>query len=135
MIRPDRLLIMYGATARVTLKTPATFTSSTVLMSSSSRPTSTLSRMTPALFTSTSMRPLASAIDRCRLAARRAVADVDLHRRYRLPRRRARGDDVVGRRLLALVEERDVRALGCEQLDDRTTDAAAAAGDDDDLAA
>src|SRR5215510_1726467 len=53
---------MCGTTARVTLNVPPTFVSSTTRMSTSSRRPRRLSRIRPALFTKTSMRPQRSAI-------------------------------------------------------------------------
>jgi len=62
------------------------------------------------------------------------VADVDLQRRDLPTFGGSGGDDRVGRGGVVAVEERHVRTLGGEELDDRAADAAAAAGHDDGLA-
>ena len=61
MMRPLRFEIMNGATARVTLNTPVTLVARTSATSSSEKPASGLSRITPALLTRMSIRPVRSA--------------------------------------------------------------------------
>ena len=121
---------MCGTTARVMLNTPTTLVSSTSATSSSSIAASWLSRMMPALLTRMSMRPAAfdNPFDGGRAGCR--VAHVDLFRRDVRPPRIARGHDFRGGGGIVAIEERDVGALGGEQLDDRPADAAAAAGHD-----
>ena len=62
MMRPRRLLIMKGSTERHMLNAPSTFVASTVRMSSSLNIPSRPSRMTPALFTRTSMRSVRASV-------------------------------------------------------------------------
>ncbi len=71
---------MCGTTARVTLNTPPTLVSSTALTSSSSNAASWLSRMMPALFTSTSIRSQRSATRSTAALHAAHVGHVDLFR-------------------------------------------------------
>jgi hypothetical protein len=84
-----------------------------------------LSRTTPALFTSTSMRPARSA--NCSTPPGTRRRDVDLRALDVMAGVVQRCDDVLRGWRVAAVEERDVRAFTGEELDDRAADAAAAA--------
>ena len=129
MIRPNFCSTMYFCTARLIRNAPRKCTPMTVSQSSSVILNSRLSRITPALLTSTAGGPSSAAIASTAAATCGSVADVGTGREGTSA---SRGDRVDSGRAVAFLEvdDGDRHPVGGEALGDAGPDPACAAGND-----